>query len=179
MTEGGPASTSRSERILDPSLVEGLDDLSTGELRSRRDDSRAELEYLSYLRRLIQVREDLFTAEIERRATGGAPQSAEERIRSVLEGGPRSQGRGEALSLGPSEEDMAEAERRAEAAAGVPLSATETASDDELRQAVDDLGAEERRVSSARASVIRVLDLLQDHLKQRYREDPSQIPTDL
>ena len=38
---------------------------------------------------------------------------------------------------------------------------------------------EERRVSSDRAAVIRVHDRLQEELKRRYRDDPSQIPKEV
>ena len=49
-----------------------------------------------------------------------------------------------------------------------------TALDDaNLASAVDLLASEEREVSTARSDVIRVLDVLQDELKRRYREDPS------
>jgi len=42
---------------------------------------------------------------------------------------------------------------------------------------VDRLAEEEREVSAARAEVLGVLDVLQDELKRRYREDPSLVLT--
>jgi hypothetical protein len=45
--------------------------------------------------------------------------------------------------------------------------------DDQLAEAVDRLLAAEREVSASRAEVLRILDVVQDELKRRYREDPS------
>jgi hypothetical protein len=45
--------------------------------------------------------------------------------------------------------------------------------DDQLREAVDVLAAEEAEVSARRGEVLRVLDTVQDELKRRYKEDPS------
>src|SRR5438477_616936 len=79
------------------------------EVRRRRDEAFAEREFHSYLRRLIQVRQDIVRAERERRSEGRAPDPLIDRITSVLsEGPPRGPARGEALSLGPSPEDIAE-----------------------------------------------------------------------
>jgi hypothetical protein len=44
---------------------------------------------------------------------------------------------------------------------------------DQLTEAVGVLATEEAEVSSQRADVLRVLDVLQDELKRRYKEDPS------
>src|SRR3989475_6381872 len=114
MAANGP---SRTERVLDPDFVEGLDTLPLEEVRRRRDEALAEREFQSYLRRLVQVRQDMVRAERERRADGREPGPLVERLTSVLaEGPPRGRVRGEALSLGPSPEDMAEADRQADAA---------------------------------------------------------------
>jgi hypothetical protein len=49
--------------------------------------------------------------------------------------------------------------------------------DERLAEAADLLVAEEHEVSQARASVIAVLDRLQEELKRRYKEDPSLVLT--
>jgi hypothetical protein len=172
---------SRIERVLDPSFVQDLASLDIAELRQRRDDALAEREYQSYLRRLIQVRQDIVRAEHERRLRGGAPQSVVDQLTSVLaEGPPRGPARGESLPLGPSADDMEEAERRADAApGGVSLSDLQALDDAELERALEALGAVEREVSSSRAGVLRAHDELHEELKRRYREDPSLIPTEV
>ena len=114
--------TSRTDRVLEPSFVEGLQDLPIEELRGRRDEALAEREFQSYLRRLVQVRQDLILAEKQRRAEGREPAPLVERVTSVLsEGPPRGPSRGEALSHGPTPQDMAEADRQADAATGGAL----------------------------------------------------------
>ena len=49
-------------------------------------------------------------------------------------------------------------------------------SEEGLEEALAALEEGERQVSADRAAVIRVVDRLQEELKRRYREDPSQIP---
>jgi len=170
---GGP---SRIDRVLDPSFVERLEDLSLEEIRRRRDEALAEREFQSYLRRLVQVRQDLLRAEQERRAAGEEPKPIMDRLASVLSGGPKGAGRGEALRLNLNPSDVAEAERRAdEVLGGFPLASPEEVDEERLGGAVRVLDHLEREVSDIRAAVIRVHDLLQEELKRRYREDPSLI----
>lgn len=171
----------RGERVLEPSFVERLEDLPLDEVRRRRDDALAEREYLSYLRRLIQVRQDIAQAERERRTAGGGPQPLMDRLKSVLsEGSSRGPTRGEALPLGPTPEDMEEAQRRADSASGGAFLADPQSLDDAaLDRALQSLSDLEREVSASRLQILKVHDRLQDELKRRYREDPSQIPTEV
>lgn len=169
------ATGSRLGRILDPSFLEGLTDLPLEEVRQRRDEALAEREFQSYLRRLLQVRLDLLAREQERRRAGEPSQPLVERLTSLLAEGPQGPGRGEALRTVISEEDMAEAERRADAV--VPetaLASAESLSDEEIERALEGLRAEEHTISGDRSEVFRVHDALQEELKRRYREDPSQ-----
>jgi hypothetical protein len=175
------ARTTRSARraaVFDPSFLGDLEQLSTEEVRRRRDQAFAEREFHSYLRRLLQVRQDILTAERGRRLSGGESPSAVERVTEALSGGPRpTQSRGEALRTGLTAEDMEEAERQADAivdqaAADDP----EELPDDELERALASLADGERAISNDRLAVIRVHDRLQEELKRRYREDPSEIP---
>jgi len=172
--------SSRTEHVLDPEFVASLEDLSIEEIRIRRDQAQAEREFQSYLRRLIQVRQDIVRAELERRAQGKESAPLIERLTSVLsEGPPRGPGRGEALPLGPSPEDMAEADRQADAAAGGVLSDPATLDDVSLARALEGLDEREREVSANRLAVLRVHDQLHEELKRRYREDPSLIPSEV
>jgi hypothetical protein len=174
------AAESRTREVLDPSFVQGLPDLPIQEVRRRRDQALAEREFQSYLRRLIQVRLDLLTTEQARRQSGSEAEPLVDRITSALAEGPQGRGRGEALKLAPSEEDMAEAGRRADEAMGgsftTPL---EELSGDTLDRLLEGLRRAEERVSGERSGVFRVHDALQDELKRRYREDLSQVPIDL
>jgi hypothetical protein len=176
----GGDEASRTGRVLDPGFVEGLEDLPLDELRRRRDQALEEREFQSYLRRLVQVRMDILAVEEERRRTGADPEPLVDRITSALAEGPQGRGRGEALRLKPSEEDMAEAERRADQAMGEAFAKPLDELDgDALAEALAGLRRAEEDVSSQRTKVLRVHDALQGELKRRYREDLSQVPVDL
>src|SRR5437667_370652 len=138
MAEANTGKGSRTERVLAPEFVQELGSLTVDEVHVRRDEALAERVFQSYLRRLVQVRQDILRAERDRRASGETQAPLVERLTSVLsEGPPRGPGRGEALSLGPSGEDMAEAERIADAATGGPLvSELDTLGDAGLEEAV-------------------------------------------
>src|SRR6266508_374836 len=109
----GTTRSGRTAAVLDPGFLGGLEGLSTEEVRRRRDQAFAEREFQSYLRRLVQVRQDILTAERGRRLSGGQSQTAVERVTEALSGGPRpKQSRGEALRTGLTAEDIEEAERQ-------------------------------------------------------------------
>jgi hypothetical protein len=173
------ATSSRQEEVLSPDFAENLAGLPLDELRQRRDLALAEREYLSDLRRLVQVRQDLLTAERERRCSGGEQEPLVDRLRTVLAEGPSSgASRGEAVRFQLSDDDLAEAERRADSMAPeAGLMVPDKMSEGELDELRARLDQEERTVSSARSKVLAVHDRLQDELKRRYREDPSSIPT--
>jgi hypothetical protein len=179
-----PASTigsSRTATVLDPAFVDGLSGLSTDEVRRRRDESLAEREFLPYLRRLLQVRQDVLSAERGRLHSGDEPQSLVDRLTAVLSKGGKSNGtRGEALRTILSEADIEEAQRQADAMLpGMILEESDELGEEELGQAIRSLATAERAVSSRRTAVMRVHDRLQDELKRRYRDDPGEIPTDV
>lgn len=165
----------RIDRIVRPDFVEGLDALPLEEVRRRRDDCLAEREYLSLLRRLVQGRAEILRAEVERR--GGASQEGDlvERLAHILSNEPQGPSRGEAVKVGllPEEETLLARRRIERLVADSGLSDPTALDDPQLIEAVERLSGEEREVSSARAGVIEALDVLQDELKRRYRDDPS------
>ncbi|MFN2591046.1 MAG: hypothetical protein ABR518_09790 [Actinomycetota bacterium] len=180
MEQTESAQSARTRQVLDPAFLDGLDALSIDEVRRRRDRALEEREFQSYLRRLVQVRMDLLSAEQERRRSGGEAQPLVDQMTSALAEGPRGRGRGEALRLTMSEADMAEAEHRADMAMGEAFAKLlESLDDDTLERSLEGLRAAEEDVSSQRAAVLRVHDALQAELKRRYREDLSQVPVDL
>ena len=182
MGDGGEGSgrSGRTERVLDPTFVDGLDELPLDELRDRRDLATRERDFQSYLRRLLQTPYDLLVAERTRRAEGTDPAPIVERLKAVLSDSPRGVSRGEAIRVTLSAEDVEEAR----ASAGALVSASKVAapeglSDQELGDAIAALEEEERRVSAVRHAVFQVHDRLQEALKRRYLEDPGLIPTPL
>lgn len=177
MVNEGTNAPERTVRILEVSFADDLDALSTAEIRRRRDETLAERDFQSYLRRLIQARQDLLNAERGRRHTGGADSPLVDRLTAVLAAGPKGGSRGEALRMQLPVDDMAEAERRVGQVMGHTfLTEPGSLSDEQLDQALEVLEREERRVSGERGAVFRVHDRLQEELKRRYRLDPSQIP---
>jgi anti-sigma-K factor RsiG len=170
----------RIDRVRDPAYLEGLADLALDDVRARRDECLAEREYLSLLRRLVQGRAEILKAELDTRG-GGDPGGAQgplvDRLGAILAGDEtRTAGsRGEALKIGVPEEEMLLARRRVERlVADAGLSDPAALDDQQLDAAVERLLGEEQTVSQARSAVIVILDTLQDELKRRYKEDPTQ-----
>jgi hypothetical protein len=179
--QGRPALSEQGNRRIDrirrPDFLEGLEGLSLDDLRERRDGCLAEREYLSLLRRLVQGRAEILRAEIERRGSGDQAPLVE-RLAQILSGEIQGPSRGEAVRVGMPEEEMLLARRRVERlVADAGLSDPGSLQDDRLAEAVDVLAREEREVSEARNDVLAALDVLQDELKRRYREDPSLVLT--
>jgi hypothetical protein len=164
----------RIDKIRDPSFVEDLASLSLDDVRERRDDCLAEREYLSLLRRLLQGRAEILKAEAEGRADGDGG-SLVDRMADILSDDEHPvTSRGEAVRIGVPEEEMLLARRRVERlAADSGISDPSALDDDALAAAIDALVTEEQGVSDARHAVIVVLDVLQDELKRRYKDDPS------
>ena len=70
MTVPTSSPSPRISQILEPTYSDTLDELSTEEIRLRRDQTLAERDYLSYLRWLIQARQGPPPAEEDRRSQG-------------------------------------------------------------------------------------------------------------
>lgn len=160
----------RIDRVLAEDFASGLGELEMDELRTRRDLSRGEREYLSFLRRLLQGRRDILRDELQRRETGGDAGPLVERITAVLGEGPRGRSRGEAVTVPLPDEEISLARRRIERLlSDASLSDLEGLSDDDLRATIERIEDEERKVSEARGRVMGVLDRLQGELKRRLR----------
>jgi hypothetical protein len=160
----------RIDQLMASGFTDDLGSLETNEVRRRRDLARAELEYVSFLRRLVQGRRDILRDELDRRRTDGAPQDVVERVVSVLSEGTRGGSGGRAPTVPLPEDEIAMARRRVERLVGD----TEL-SDQKLEEAIGLLEEEERGVSDARARVIEVHDSLQDEMKRRLKTELSNL----
>jgi hypothetical protein len=161
----------RIDRVLAPEFTEGLQDIDQDEVKQRRDVCRAEREYLSFLRRLLQGRRDILQAELDRRRRGGDQESLLAQIAAILADAPTGPSRGEALVLTIPDDEIALARRRVERlVSDARLSDLPRLSDEELQEAVARIDEEERALSDARSRVIDVHDVLQAELVQRIRE---------
>jgi hypothetical protein len=176
MSEAGHRRPERTAAVLDPAFCGHLEQLATEEVRTRRDLALAERDYQSYLRRIIQARQDLLEQERARRQAGGEPDALVDRLISVLSTGPQGGSRGEALRLHVPAEDIAAAQAEMRSLLGeADLAEPAAMVDGDLQIALDALRAAERRVSEDRSAVFGVHDRLQEELKRRYRQDPSEI----
>ena len=175
MTDQPTTGHRRIDRIRDDTYILDLGELSLIDLRARRDECLAEREYLSLLRRLVQGRAEILRAELDARGSDEDLGPLVDRLASILAGDEKQSGsRGEAVRVGVPEEELLLARRRIERlVADAGISDPASLDDGQLAAAVDLLASEEREVSTARSDVIRVLDVLQDELKRRYREDPT------
>ena len=163
----------RIDRIRDPSYLDGIADRPLDDVRARRDECMAEREYLSLLRRLVQGRAEILKAELASRGTDDT-RPLVDRLSEILASDQPVTSRGEAMKVSLPEEEMLLARRRIERlVADAGISDPSELDDHQLKEAVDVLAGEEREVSTQRGDVHRVLDALQDELKQRYKEDPS------
>ncbi len=167
----------RIDQLMAPGFAEELDSLDTDEVRRRRDLARAEREYLSFLRRLLQGRRDILRDELDRRRTGGGPQDVMERVISVFSEGPRGPSRGEAPSMAVPDDEMQIARRRIERLlADTGLSDVDGLEGGKLEQAIERIEEEERTVSDSRSNVMAVLDALQEEMKRRLKSELSNLP---
>jgi hypothetical protein len=167
----------RIDRIKRADYAQGLEELSLDDVRDRRDECRAELEYLSLLRRLVQGRAEILKAEIERRRDPQDSGSLVDRLAEILAPDESHvSSRGAAVQVGVPDDELAIARRRVERlVADAGISDPGSLPDDSLATAVDLLFSAERSVSADRAQVIAVLEAVQDELKRRYKEDVSQV----
>ena len=160
----------RIDKVLAEDFSSDLGSLEMDELRARRDLSRAERDYLSFLRRLLQGRRDILRDELRRRETGAEVGSLVERITAVLSEGSRGSSRGEAVMVSLPDEEVTLARRRIERLlSDARLSDLERLSDDDLRETIERIEGEERSVSEVRGRVLGVHDRLQGELKRRFR----------
>ena len=172
MSEDHPANR-RIDRIRDPSYLVGINAMTLEDVRARRDESMAEREYLSLLRRLVQGRAEILKAELAARGSD-EHRPLIDRLSEILASDEPTTSRGEAMHVSMPEEEMLLARRRSERlVADAGISDPTELDDARLEESIEVLAGEEQEVSSQRSDVLRVLDALQDELKRRYKEDPS------
>ncbi len=166
----------RIDRIGRPDFVEDIGDIDLAELRQRRDECRQELDHLSMLRRYVQSRAEILKGELARRH-GDAGGTLVENLAQILSSDDHpNSSRGVAMRLHAPDDEMLLARRRVEklvAESGV--TDPSSLSDAEIDEAVERLKTEERAVSTDRADVFTVLELLQTELKRRFKDDPASV----
>jgi len=174
MSEPMPGGRRRVDRVLDPSFLDGLADLSLDGLRDRRAEAEQEEADLSYVRRLLQGRIDLVRAEQSRRS-GEASGSIVDRLAEILADSTRStHGSGRHITVEPSRVD--DHRRHTEAlAADAGIFDVTGRSDEELAQALARLTESEQMVSGVRRRVQDVMDSLTAEVTRRYRDGEADV----
>lgn len=185
MTQQQAMGRRRSDRVLHPSFVVGLAELSNDELLTRRDDAIQEESDVSYIRRLIQGRLDLLKFEQERRRgekllpeqdSSGDDAALVKALTSILTDKSRPESRGtqaagiRAVPVHAQREPEVSAfsRRSAEAAvADVRFSDLKSLSDDELTAAIEQFSELEKDVSTKRTAVQYVADTLSEAVESR------------
>ena len=161
----------RIDRVLAPEFTDGLEEIDLEELRERRDVCRAERDYLSFVRRLLQGRRDILQAELERRRRDGDEGTLLELVAAILADAPTGSSRGEAPVFTIPDEEINLARRRVERlVSDSRLSDLPALADEELEEAVERIDEEERNLSDLRSRVLQVHDALQAELVRKWRD---------
>ncbi len=169
MTRPMPGGRRRVDKVLDPTFLDELQNISLDQLRERRHEAEQEEADLSYLRRMLHGRIDIVKAEMERRVQ---PDSGDivDRLATILADAPRTpHGSGRHITVQPSRVD--EHRRQVEQAiADAVVSDVTNRSDDELAEALIALRANEAEVSQVRRQVQQVADACSSELARRYKD---------
>lgn len=167
--------TRRIDRVLSEGYLDGLAELSLGDVRTLRDEAEQEEVDLSYIRRLIQGRMDIVRAELNHRE-GGQTGSVVDNLAQVLADEPRSaaRGLGRHTTIEPSRVDNHR--RYVESlVADVDLTDTGARSSDDLHHAMRVLADEEQVLSGKRREVQTVMDACQAEITRRYRDGEADV----
>jgi hypothetical protein len=158
------------DRVLDEDYLGDLDVIDTDDLRARRADCQQVEAKLSFLRRLVQGRLDIVSAELERRAGGAAAGDLSdlvERLPQILADKGRAPGPGRLPTnlVPPDDEDLTV---ELDAISGPDtLGALPEMEDEQLQDISNRLSALERQVSGQRRAIFGVLDALEAELTAR------------
>lgn len=158
--------------VTDPGYLDGLEQWTLQDVRSRRDEATETETGLSYLRRIVQGRLDIVVAEQRHREHGERADMAElvDELPSILSGNVHAPGLGRLPTLlAPGELDPALEGRLEEILPTARLARLPDLPEDELRAAAAALTEFERSVSTQRRAVLDVLDRLQEEIVRRYR----------
>ena len=170
-----PETRRRLDTILDPSFVEGLDDLSFEQLRDRREMVDHVETELSYYRRLLHGRIDLLAFEMRRRR-GEESRTLIEALPEILAGSDQpGGGKGRSMRGGFAPPlDFEVGRRQIDRILEDGFLANLPATSDEELAAVDEMLREaEREISGQRSQVHTVHDALQTEISDRYAADRS------
>ena len=165
------------DRLLDRAYLAGVAGLRIEEIRAKRAELQEAETGLSYLRRVVQGRIDIASAELRRRREGGDPADVSrliEQLPTILADHLRAPGVGRLpLGVGSGTVDPAFQARVDEAVA--VLDDLAVLSDDELDAAGTRLADLEHETSDRRHALFERIDALQAELTRRYRAGEANV----
>jgi len=164
----------RIDRVLAQDYLDGLREAALADVRELRSEAEQEEVDLSYLRRMVQGRLDVLRAEVARRdgtsgdLVAGLPQ--------ILADEPRSPARGLGRHSAKEPSRVDQHRRYVESlVADVDLSDVSARSDEDVAQALQVLGDEERLLSDKRREVQSVMDACSAEITRRYRDGEADV----
>ena len=170
-----------SDKIADPSYLEGIEERSMEELQRMRTEAQGLENDLSFERRLCQARIDILTAELDHRA-GKVEGDVMSRLAQILADESTAVSSSPLPSRVPDLSIPASAKRprrRVEEIVGADTLARLTKlPEEEIRASIESLAEHERSLSSRRKSLHEILDRIQAEIVRRYstgEEDPSKL----
>ena len=170
--------TDDAERVLAPDYLGDVTLRPIEDIRAMRSECRSIEDKVSYLRRMVQGRFDIVSADLRRRASRPRPgdlASLVDRLAEILSDNVHAPGPGRLpQSVLPPDDDDLTAELDAIAPAG-GLDALEDLSDAEVTALAERLGAFERRVSDRRKALFGRIDSLGAELTRRYKSGEATV----
>jgi hypothetical protein len=149
------------------------------ELRRLRAECQSVETQLSYLRRLVQGRHDIVTAEQARRLRGGDPDDVHglvEQLPEILSDRIRAPGPGRLpSSIEPPEPSGRLVDRLGSINEAVPLDAPDALGDDDLAAAAGQLADLEGEVSALRRAMFDRIDAIEVELTRRYADGEAHV----
>jgi hypothetical protein len=165
--------------VLQPEYVAGLTEMPIAEVRRRRNAADEVETGMSYLRRLLQGRQDIVRAELQRRAAGEAPGDLADLVRrlpEILSDNVHAPGLGRLSTLiAPGEMSQTLLVRLDAIVSAGQLADLPHVSDADLHELAGELKAYEEEVSVTRHSLHAVLDRLKEEIVRRYRTGEADI----
>ena len=159
------------QRVLDDDYLAGLSQLDVSELKDRRAECQQVEAKVSYLRRLVQGRLDIVSAEMRRRESGVAADdlsSLVEQLPQILADKVHAPGPGRMpTNLVPPDDDALTDELDAVSGPAVSLVDLDVDGLEDVAERLRDL---EERVSRERRALFGVLDAVQAEIASRYED---------
>ena len=167
--------------MLDPAYVEGVESLSTEEIRKRRTECAEVETALSYVRRLAQGHLDILVADLQRRAVGDASPEVSEmvtQLSEILASGPqRSPGAGRLPTILAPDLDEAMIGELEATLADLTIGDLASMSDAEAIALGERLRDFERKVSQDRRALHEHMALFEADIVRRYKQGEASVDT--